>query len=94
MNVQALRPLTFLVLGAVVGGTYFRALGWNVRLYCRGSSIPLALSIHLLRFLAAGAIFVAIARTGAAPLLCTLVGFQLTRLSALGAKVLPSETVL
>ena len=71
MNVQGLKVLIFLFLGAVLGVAYLGALAWDVRLYCRGSRTALALSLHTLRFLGTAAIFVPIARTGAVPLLST-----------------------
>ena len=93
MNAQPSQLLTFLALGSVLGAAYLSALAWNVRLYCAGSTL-LALVLHALRFLATAAILVALARSGAAPLLSSFVGFQLTRIFALGARYLPSEALL
>jgi F1F0 ATPase subunit 2 len=89
-----MKPLIFLAVGAIAGASYLGALGWNVRLYCRETDIHVALGIHLLRLLAVVITFVAIARAGAAPLLWSFAGFHITRLSTLGLKVFPSETVL
>jgi F1-F0 ATPase (N-ATPase) AtpR subunit len=93
MNFRALQLLAFLALGAGVGAAYLSALAWNVRLYCVGST-ALALLVHLLRFLGTAAIFVALAQAGAAPLLSSFVGFQLTRFCASGTKGSPSEALL
>lgn len=84
---------TCLVLGSLIGLTYFGALRWNVQLYCRGSSRALALSIHAVRFLGTTAVFVAIARTGAASLLPTLAGFQFVRIFVLRVKRLSQEVM-
>jgi F1F0 ATPase subunit 2 len=89
-----MKPLIFLAVGAIAGGSYLGALEWNVRLYCRETGIRLALAIHLLRLLAVVIIFVAIARAGAAPLLWSFAGFHITRLSTLGLKAFPSGTLL
>ena len=93
MNVQPLQLLTFLALGTVLGAAYLSALAWNVHLYCAGST-ALALVLHVLRFLGTAAILVALARSGAAPLLSSFAGFQLIRIFALGARHLPSEALL
>ena len=86
MNIPLVKLLLTLVLGVVLGGVCFGALEWNVQLYCGNSSTLLALSIHALRFLGTAAVFVAIARTGAASLLSALVGFQCVRVIAVRAK--------
>jgi hypothetical protein len=86
MNLQALRLLAWLGLGAGFGAAYLRVLAWNVRLYCARFT-PLALLLHLLRFLSTAAVFVALARTGAAPLLSSFVGFQLTRVFGCAGKL-------
>ena len=93
MKVQPLQVLAFLTLGSALGAVYLSALAWNVRLYCAGST-PLALLLHLLRFLGTAAILVALARSGAAPLLSSFAGFQLTRIVAFGARYFPSEALL
>jgi F1F0 ATPase subunit 2 len=93
MKVQPLQLLAFLALGTTLGAAYLSALAWNVRLYCAGST-PLALLLHLLRFLGTAAILVALARSGAAPLLSSFVGFQLTRIVTFGARYFPSEALL
>jgi F1F0 ATPase subunit 2 len=90
---ECLKLLTFLLLGSLLGLTYLGALSWNVRLYCRRSSHPVALSIHAVRFLGTAAVFVAIARTGAASLLSTLAGFQFVRIFVLRAKRLSQEVM-
>jgi F1F0 ATPase subunit 2 len=83
----------FLVLGAGTGGAYLGALGWNVRLYCGATRMLLALWIHLLRLLTIVIVFAAIARVGPASLLWSFAGFQITRLSILTLKFIPSRTV-
>jgi hypothetical protein len=93
MNFQSLQLLGFLTLGTVLGIAYLSLLAWNVRLYCAGST-SLALLLHLLRFLGIATILVAFARSGAAPLLSSFVGFQLTRAIALGTGYFPSEASL
>jgi F1F0 ATPase subunit 2 len=93
MKFQSLQLLAFLALGAAFGGLYMGALAWNVRLYCAGSILP-AMSLHLLRFLGAAAILVAFARTGAAPLLWSVVGFQLARVFVFSAKFFTLEAAL
>jgi F1F0 ATPase subunit 2 len=90
MNSQVLRLLAFLALGSGVGVGYLSALAWNVRLYCVGLT-PAAFLLHLLRFLGAAAVFVALARLGAAPLLSGLVGFQLSRILVSGARLSTSQ---
>jgi hypothetical protein len=90
MNFQVLRLMAFLALGAGFGAAYLIALAWNVRLYCTGWT-PLALLLHLLRFVGTAAIFVALARTGGAPLLSSFVGFQLTRVFGCGITFPASE---
>jgi hypothetical protein len=93
MNFQPLQLLGFLALGTVLGVAYLSLLAWNVRLYCAGATAR-ALLLHLLRFLGTAAILVAFARGGAALLLSSFVGFQLTRVVALGARYFPSEALL
>jgi len=93
MNGQPLQLLTFLALGTALGAAYLSALAWNVRLYCAGAT-PLALLLHLLRFLGMAAILVALARSGAAPLLWSFVGFELTRVAAFGGRYFPLEALL
>jgi len=94
VSIQGLKPLIFLIVGALAGGSYLGALGWNVRLYCRETGIHLALAIHLFRLLAIVVIFLAIAHAGVAPLLWSFAGFHITRLSTLGLKVFPSKSLL
>ena len=91
MNLLALKAPVFLALGVALGVAYFGALRWNVSLYCGGERIALALSIHILRLLAAAAIFIPVARSGLAPLLSTLAGFQLAKLLAIRARGFSSE---
>lgn len=86
MNIPVVKLLIFLAFGVVLGGACFGALKWNVQLYCGNSSTLLALSIHALRLLGTAAVFIAIARTGAASLLSALVGFQCVRILAVRAK--------
>jgi F1F0 ATPase subunit 2 len=93
MNLQGLKPLLFLVLGAALGIAFFGALAWNVRLYCGNSGTRLAPLIHAMRLLGVAAVFVAIAELGAASLLSALAGFQLARIFAIRAKGLAFETV-
>lgn len=93
MNLQGLKPLLFLVLGAALGIAFFGALAWNVRLYCGNSGTRLAPLIHAMRLLGVAAVFVGIAELGAAPLLSALAGFQLARIFAIRAKGLAFETV-
>jgi N-ATPase, AtpR subunit len=90
MNFQALRLLAFLAFGAGFGAAYLSALSWNARLYCAGF-VPLALSVHLVRFVGTVALFLALARTGAAPLLSSFAGFQLSRILSCGGGFLISE---
>jgi F1F0 ATPase subunit 2 len=71
--------LEFASLGAIFNAAYLGALAWNVRLYCLRFT-PLALLLHLVRIIVTAAIFLALARAGAAPLLSGLVGFELTRI--------------
>jgi hypothetical protein len=92
MNFQALRLLAFLAFGAGFGAAYLSALSWNARLYCAGL-IPLALSLHLLRFVGTVALFLELARTGAAPLLSSFAGFQLSRILSCGSRFLTSEAL-
>jgi F1F0 ATPase subunit 2 len=92
MNVQFLKPLLFLVLGAVLGVAFFGALAWNVRLYCGNSGTRLAPLIHAMRLLGMAAGFAGIAELGAGPLLSALAGFQLARVFAVRAKRLAFET--
>jgi F1-F0 ATPase (N-ATPase) AtpR subunit len=92
MNFQGLRLMAFLALGAGFGAAYLGTLAWNVRLYCAGLTL-LALLLHLLRFVATAAIFVALARAGTAPLLSSFAGFQLTRVFGCGVRCLSSEAV-
>jgi F1F0 ATPase subunit 2 len=93
MREAGVKLMIFLALGALFGAAYLGALEWNVRLYCRGSSTPFAAMIHALRLLGAGAIFVAIAQAGAAPLLSASLGFQCVRIFAVGAKRWSSEAL-
>jgi F1F0 ATPase subunit 2 len=93
MNLQGLKPLLFLVLGAALGMAFFGALAWNVRLYCGNSGTRLAPLIHAIRLLGMAAVFVGIAELGAAPLLSALAGFHLARVFAIRAKGLAFETV-
>jgi F1F0 ATPase subunit 2 len=88
-----LKLLTCMVLGSLLGLTYFGALSWNVQLYCRRSSSLFALSIHALRLLGTAAVFFAIARMGAASLLSTSAAFQFVRIFILRAKR-PSQEVM
>jgi hypothetical protein len=94
MSLGGLQLLLFFALGAAFGAGYLTVLAWNVGFYCGGSSRWLAASIHLLRLLGTAGIFVAIARMGAAPLLWSLAGFQLTRIFGVGAKVLLSDAAI
>jgi F1F0 ATPase subunit 2 len=80
VNVEDSRALIFLAIGAVVSIAYLLALKWNVSLYCASSQPLVACSFHVLRLLGVSAIFVLIARIGAAPLLFALAGFQLIRI--------------
>lgn len=91
MNVQGLRVIIFLALGAVLGVAYLCALKWNVRLYCDRSRMALACALHALRLLGAAALLVLAARTGAAPLLAALAGFQLARIFVIRAHAFPAE---
>ncbi len=93
MNFHSWQLLAFLALGTGLGAAYLSALAWNVRLYCTGST-PLALLLHLLRFLGTAAILVVLARSGAVPLLSSFAGFQLTRVVAFGAIHLRPEALL
>jgi F1F0 ATPase subunit 2 len=93
MNLQSLKFLLFLVLGAAFGLAFFGALAWNVRLYCGSSGTRFAPLVHAMRLLGLAAVFVRIAELGAAPLLLTLAGFQLARVFAIRAKGLAFETV-
>jgi len=90
---EGLKLMIFLALGALFGAAYLGALQWNVRLYCRGSGTPFAAMMHALRLLGAGAIFVAIARAGAAPLLSAVAGFHCVRIFAVSAKRWSSEAL-
>jgi F1F0 ATPase subunit 2 len=90
VNFQALRVLTFLAIGAGWGAAYLGFLSWNVRLYCAGFT-PLALLLHLLRFAGTIAIFLTLAGTGAAPLLSSFAGFQLSRILGCSGRFLMSE---
>jgi F1F0 ATPase subunit 2 len=92
VNVQPLQLLAFLALGTALGAAYLGGLAWNVRLYCTGST-AWALSLHLLRFLGTSAILVALARAGAAPLLSSVVGFQLIRVIVVGGRDFPPEAL-
>jgi F1F0 ATPase subunit 2 len=76
---ESLAVLIPFALGMLLGAAYFQALEWNVGFYC-GRRMPLALSIHVMRFLGAAAGFFALARTGAASLLCASAGFQFMRI--------------
>jgi F1F0 ATPase subunit 2 len=78
---ESLGLLIPLTLGVLLGMAYFPALEWNVGFYC-ANRIPLALSIHMIRFLGVAVAFFALARTGAASLLCASVGFQFMRIIA------------
>jgi hypothetical protein len=96
MNLQSLKPLLFLVLGAAFGLAFFGTLAWNVRLYCRSSGTRLARLaplVHAMRLVGMAAAFAGIAELGAAPLLLTLAGFQLARVFAIRTKGLAFETV-
>ncbi len=93
MRAEGVKLMIFLALGALFGAAYLAALEWNVRLYCRGSSTPLALLIHALRLLGTAAVFVAIAQAGAAPLLAASLGFQCVRICAVGANRRSSEAL-
>jgi hypothetical protein len=93
MKFQSLQLLTFVALGAAFGAVYLGVLAWNVRLYCAGFTL-LALLLHLLRFLGTAATLVALARTGAAPLLSGVVGFQLARVFVFTTTFFASEAAL
>lgn len=93
MRDEGLELTIFLVLGALLCAAYLGALRWNVRLYCRGRGAPLALMIHVLRMLGTAAAFAAMARAGAAPLLCAAAGFHCVRIFALGAQRRSSEAL-
>ena len=77
------KPLSWLLLGSLLGLTNLGVLSWNVQLYCRRSSPGFALSIHAVRFLGTAAVLLAIARTGASSLLSALAGFQVVRIVVL-----------
>jgi len=90
---EGLKLMIFLALGALFGAAYLGALQWNVRLYCRGSGTSFALMIHAMRLLGAAAVFVAMARAGAAPLLSAAAGFHCVRIFAVGATRWSSEAL-
>jgi hypothetical protein len=93
MTNSLLQPLAFLAFGAGLGAAYLAALAWNVRLYCAGSTLG-ALSLHLTRFLGLAAILVALARSGAGPLLSSFAGFQLARALVYVTALFPLEKAL
>ncbi len=71
--------LIYGALGVLLGAAYFSALGWNVRLYTDEGAGWKALLLHLVRLLAAIAIFTICARQGATPLLSAFAGFLAAR---------------
>jgi N-ATPase, AtpR subunit len=84
----------FVVLGSLLGIGYLSALKWNVQLYCDRDRSSFALSLHAVRFLGTSAIFVLIARIGAAPLLSVFAGFQFTRILVIRARLSDSVAAL
>jgi F1F0 ATPase subunit 2 len=76
----------FVLIGALLGASYFAALRLNVERYLSGRSPGPAVALHLGRLLLAGVGFALIAQAGAAPLLGALLGFLLARSMALRAR--------
>ncbi|BDV38066.1 ATP synthase subunit I [Methylocystis bryophila] len=64
--------------GAAAGFAYFTALRWNVDLFERGAT-PKALLLLVARFGLLAALFVALAKLGAAPLLSAALGLLAAR---------------
>ena len=86
MNIAGLKLLLFLALGAAFAIAFLSALEWNVRLYCDTSGSRLAPFLHVLRWVGAALVFTAAAKSGAAPLLSVLAGFQLAKVYAVRAR--------
>mgnify|MGYP003136637674 CR=1 FL=1 len=67
-----------LMVGALLGLAHFGSLWWNVRLYTGGSA-GRALAVQLLRLAILVAVFVGLAKLGAAALLAGALGLLVTR---------------
>jgi F1F0 ATPase subunit 2 len=75
-----------MLLGVVLGASYFAALKSDVKRYLFSRSIGAALALHCGRLLFAGVAFVLIAQAGAPALLGALGGFLLARMMALRSR--------
>ena len=79
IDAVVVRTVPYATLGALLGGAYFVALEWNVRLYTSRCTAVKALLLHLTRVGLATAGFMMFARQGAAPLLAGFAGFLIVR---------------
>jgi F1F0 ATPase subunit 2 len=74
----------WLVVGALIGASYFLALRWNARMFVTGKSLPAVSIIQLARFAALAVLLSLIAsHFGALPLLASTVGIQTARTAVL-----------
>jgi hypothetical protein len=80
----------WLAVGALIGTFYFMALQWNIRIFAVRHSLPLALSLQLIRFGAIAGILALIANHfGALPLLAGTVGIQVGKAAVIRFRVQP-----
>jgi hypothetical protein len=79
--------LSFVTLGALLGFTYFAALGLNVCFYLGHGAGWVAPLVHTMRLLAIAAAFTLCARQGALALLSSVIGFHVIRAVAINRQI-------
>jgi N-ATPase, AtpR subunit len=82
--------LIYIGLGAALGGAYFAALDFNVRLLMGGAGIAAALLLPVLRLAALGGAFTFAAMHGAGALAAAFGGFLVAR--AAGLRILGARS--
>ena len=83
MTIAPLSAVLFLVLGAALGAAYFTLMRRTVRLHAEGADAGVIAAHYALRIVVAVAVFYAVARAGALPLLLAFAGFLVARQAVL-----------
>jgi F1F0 ATPase subunit 2 len=79
----------WLAVGGLVGAFHFLTLRLSTRMLVTGSSLPLTLAFHLIRFAGTAGALVVIARHGALPLLAAALGILASRTAVLRPDLSP-----